>query len=106
MMKWGRIEVNIASTTERYFGNLIIRRTSHKSNFTIWEDVKIITLYEASDLNINWYDYTAESGVWYKYCVQKCTSQGARGLVVLTEKACNAKPRRYLSNRGRPHIKS
>ena len=81
----GRIEVNISSTTERYFGNLVIRRTSHKSNFTIWEDIKRITLYEASDLNITWNDYTAESGVWYKYCVQKCSAKGTRGLVVATE---------------------
>ena len=81
----GRIEVNISSTTERYFGNLVIRRTSHKSNFTIWEDIKRITLYEASDLNITWNDYTAESGVWYKYCVQKCSANGTRGVVVATE---------------------
>lgn len=77
----GRIEINIASETESYFGNLIIRRASHKDNFTVWEDIKKIVIYDASKLNVTWYDYTAESGVWYKYCVQKCSSQNVRGLV-------------------------
>ena len=83
----GRIEVKIFSETERYLGNLTIRRASNRSNFTLWEDVKHIPITSARDnIDITWYDYTIESGIWYKYCVQKRDVQENRGLSVITPK--------------------
>ena len=78
----GRIKVNITSDTDTYFGNLIIRRTSNKSNFKIWEDIKILLVLDDKELNVSWYDYTVESGTLYKYCAQKINSYEERGAVV------------------------
>lgn len=58
--------------------NLIIRRTSSESSFTIWEDLAIKTFtYEAVDWTFC--DFTVESGVWYKYGVQTQDIHGHRG---------------------------
>lgn len=79
----GRVKINISATvTEIFFGNLTIRRSSNKSNFAIWEDVNNTTIANGKVLNYTWYDYTIESGVWYKYCVQKRNSKGDRGPVI------------------------
>ena len=79
----GRIIVNILSSSSAPFlGNLAIRRSSNKSNFTIWEDVKIISISDNQKLDLTWYDYTAESGVWYKYCAQKINNRGDRGIII------------------------
>ena len=62
-----------------YSGNICIRRASSKDNFTKWDDIKI---YIARAEYINdipiIYDYTAESGVWYKYGVQAIDKDGNR----------------------------
>lgn len=79
----GRIKVNIISNvSEIFFGNLIIRRSSSKTDYTIWEDVHQQTFSDGQILNYTWYDYTVESGIWYKYCVQKRNSNGDRGAIV------------------------
>lgn len=82
---YGRIKVNILSTiTEIFFGNLTIRRTSSESNFKVWEDVHEVTIENREALNYTWYDYTVESGIWYKYCAQRRDSSGARGVSIIT----------------------
>lgn len=78
----GCVKIHVESTVERFFGNLTIRRTSNKSNFTLWEDVHTTAITSEGFLNYDWHDYTVESGVWYKYCVQKRSRNGDRGLVV------------------------
>lgn len=80
-VEYGRIKVDIL-ISEVYFGNLIIRRTSNKSDFTIWEDVQFLHFLDTEESNISWYDYTVESGTLYKYCVQKINSNGIRGATV------------------------
>lgn len=78
----GRIGVNIVGETARtaFVGTITIRRTSSNSNFELWEDVHTVEL-QVNELNYTWYDYTIESGVWYKYCVQKRNAAGHRGIV-------------------------
>ena len=63
-------------------GNFCIRRSDEKSNFTKQEDIKIIVLKQESvaDLDIV-YDYTIESGVYYKYGVQQIDQTGNRSLM-------------------------
>lgn len=78
----GRVLIRVSSDTDRFFGNLTIRRTSSATNFAIWEDVHTTTIVSEDFLDFTWYDYTVESGVWYKYCVQKRNSYGDRGLIV------------------------
>ena len=82
----GDIEIKIFSNKETYLGNLVIKRASSKDNFTFWEDVQFITVTSArQDIDITWKDYTIESGIWYKYCVQKIDLEENRGLVVMIE---------------------
>lgn len=81
----GCIGVTVTAT-ERYLGNLTIRRTSNKSNFTLWEDVYHYQSRPSTPINFEWRDYYVESGVWYKYCVQKRDVRGSRGLSTESEK--------------------
>ena len=81
----GRIGLNVKSNMAIPFaGTITIRRTSSKSNFELWEDVHTIEL-RVERLDYTWYDYTIESGVWYKYCVQKRDAVGNRGIVTKLE---------------------
>ena len=77
----GRIGLRITTDVVSAFAGIItIRRTSSKSNFELWEDVHTVELREEK-LDYTWYDYTIESGIWYKYCVQKRDGAGNRGVV-------------------------
>lgn len=79
----GRIIVKIIPTINKDFiGNLTIRRTSSKSNFHKWEDIKNYTFLEKRPLDFSFYDSTIESGVWYKYGIQKRNSFGDRGILI------------------------
>lgn len=81
----GRVKLIIASRDlSSFIGNLTIRRTSSESNFHKWEDVKNFVFKSNDSLNIAWYDYTVESGVWYKYGVQKKNCNGDRGVITTT----------------------
>ena len=80
----GRISLRLYSEkVEPYFGNICIRRSDSKSNFAIWEDIKIIPIVNQviNELPII-YDYTVESGVWYKYGIQVIDSSGFRSTLV------------------------
>jgi hypothetical protein len=67
----GRVEVVIeASESEKVLANIIIRRASSRSNFTVWEDVHAESLSLESGEKYSWYDFTVESGVFYQYGVQ------------------------------------
>ena len=78
----GRIGIRIVGNSmETFLGNITIRRASSKDDFSIWEDVTTFTLKEGSYLDTLWYDYTVESGVWYKYGMQKRDSIGTRGVI-------------------------
>lgn len=80
----GRIVVNVKSTTtDVFFGNLCIRRASSEDNFQYWQDIKIQVMDDGSILDYIWYDYTAQSGIYYKYCAQSIDAKGYRGSVVM-----------------------
>lgn len=59
---------------EEFTGRYFIRRTDSTTNFTIWEDIKIIT--KVKDNNAYrfkgeiYYDYTIKDGTFYKYGIQ------------------------------------
>ena len=72
----GRIKLTITTPAGReyYAGNFIIRRSSSESNFTYWEDFKIIQINDsnkASRTEHVLYDYTVDSGIIYKYQFSK-----------------------------------
>lgn len=78
------IGINIKSRegAATFVGNITIRRTSSESNFTIWEDVNTVSITEDQELDYTWYDFTIESGIWYRYCAQKRSSTGQRGVII------------------------
>lgn len=75
----GRIGINILGAAADFVGTITIRRSSSKTDFTVWEDIHTFTIIN-EPLNYTWYDYTVESGVWYKYYAQKRNSSGGRGI--------------------------
>lgn len=74
----GRIVLTIkkSNITDGFTGELVLRRTSNKTNFTIWEDLKTYKYTGATAIKEIFNDMTIESGVWYKYYLQK-RSNGA-----------------------------
>jgi hypothetical protein len=80
----GRIALKIYSpSTEPWSGNICIRRASQEDNFQTWEDIKIFTVKEENLNSLDViYDYTIQSGVWYKYGIQSIDKDGTRGVVV------------------------
>ena len=79
----GRAKIDIInSTQDNFLGNIVIRRSSNESNFTVWEDVHIKYFDGSSTLNYTWYDYTIKSGIWYKYKAQKINSAGIRSQAI------------------------
>ena len=83
----GRIKLQVTTDAVSAFAGIItIRRTSSKSDFQLWEDVHTVELRDEK-LNYTWYDYTVESGVWYKYCIQKRDGSGNRGIITKLDTA-------------------
>ena len=84
----GRIGIHIKGKpgTGTFIGNITIRRTSSESNFTLWEDVHTESFGDNTLLDYTWYDYTIESGVWYKYAAQRRSSTGGRGVIIKFKK--------------------
>lgn len=81
----GRARVHIlGNTLDPFLGNITIRRSCNKSNFTIWEDIQTVILDKGTPLDLVWDDYTVESGIWYKYCAQKRVGNGNRGIIIST----------------------
>lgn len=82
-----RIGIILKSISEdsAFLGRLTIRRTSSESNYTIWEDVYSTAIVDSKALNLVWYDYSIESGIWYKYSAQRRNSVGARGVSITTD---------------------
>lgn len=71
----GRIGIKIYDFENKIFsGNICIRRTDNKSNFTKWEDIQIL-VYKQESINDKEiiFDYTVESGIWYQYALQEIT---------------------------------
>lgn len=79
----GRIVLNIKKSdiTDGFTGTLIVRRTSSKTNFTIWEDLIEYSYSGAAAIKETFSDTTIESGVWYKYYLQKLGNASTKASV-------------------------
>lgn len=68
----GRVGLQLYADSIETDLDVMIRRADSRDNFQTWTDIKQLTLTAE---NINSlpivYDYTVESGIWYKYGVQK-----------------------------------
>ena len=71
-------EMYIDTQNQGYVGNLAIRRTSAKSNYTDWQDLKNFSVSGPTQPYV-YYDFTAQSGMSYKYLIQKRDPRGRRG---------------------------
>ena len=79
----GRIVLSIKKSdiTEGFTGTLIVRRTSSKTNFTIWEDLIEYSYDGATAIKETFSDTTIESGIWYKYYLQKLGNASTKASV-------------------------
>ena len=79
----GNIDLQIRRSTDQtpISGNIVVRRSSSKENFTIWEDIHTEAVLNVQEVDITWSDYTVESGVWYSYCAQVVLPDGTRGKI-------------------------
>lgn len=57
---------------------LLIKRTSSKDNFGIWENLYSCIITQNTFADIIWTDNTLQPGVWYKYNIIKYNSSGNR----------------------------
>ena len=79
----GRIVLSIKKSdiTDGFTGTLIVRRASSKTNFTIWEDLIEYSYDGAAAIKETFSDTTIESGIWYKYYLQKLGNASAKASV-------------------------
>lgn len=73
------LNIKKADVETSFAGTIVIRRTSNKSNFTVWEDVYQKTFNGTNVIDFEWRDFSIESGVWYDYAVQVVDEQKLRG---------------------------
>lgn len=66
-----------------YNGQVIIKRTDNKSDFTIWEELYKEGFNNVESINFSWVDYTIESGVLYKYAIQGVNEDGLKSEMVI-----------------------
>jgi hypothetical protein len=78
-----RIGIKFYSTETSVFnGNICLRRSDSKDNFSTWSDIKIVNCTNTIINNLPMmFDYTAESGVWYRYGVQLISTEGDRSIL-------------------------
>ena len=79
----GNIDLQVRRSTDQtpISGNIVLRRSSSKENFTIWEDIHTEAVLNVQEVDITWSDFTVESGVWYSYCAQVVLPDGTRGKI-------------------------
>lgn len=66
----GQMTIRISRISQTAFtGELIIKRSSDDTNFTIWEDMHTITVDGQTSFSYDWVDKTVESGKLYKYAL-------------------------------------
>lgn len=79
-------EKSTVNNIKRYF----IRRCDSKDNFKAWKDIKSIAIEGAKEnpVDLLFYDYTVESGVWYKYSIQLMDTHEVRSPMNITPNPC------------------
>ena len=74
----------IETFQENLDGTYILSRADEKTNFTIWEDLAHFEFFDNADFNTEltlfYEDFTIESGIKYKYMIQKESVLGFRSV--------------------------
>ncbi len=80
-------------------GVYYLTRSDERSNFTIWEDLAKFDFYNETDYNdelmLLYEDFTIESGLRYKYALQKESSLGYRSIPKYEFNDMEASPTHY-----------
>ena len=71
-----KLSLNRPSSMGSFTGQIIIKRTSNKSNYTKWEDMYTTNYQNVTGISYDWYDYTIENGIWYVYAIQGVDEDG------------------------------
>lgn len=79
--------------------NVTLRRTSSKSNFTIWEDIANKT-FENTTLEWQFDDFSIESGVFYQYGAQSRDNRGRRSAMIKTTQEMGQFDDAFLTEHG------
>ena len=83
----GRIAIKLYSWSEEPFtGSVVLRRADSRTKFETWEDIQVFNFHNQviNSLDI-FYDYTVESGIWYKYGIQAINKQNHRSRLITTD---------------------
>lgn len=70
----------------------VIKRASHQTDFSKWEEVDSLIIKEDKLYNFTWYDYSAEPGVWYRYHIIRYNSSGVRTSSIKTQEPIMTDP--------------
>lgn len=65
-----RGSIGVMVSGDKISENIMIRRTSNKSSFKMWEDVHLFWILSDEEWKYYWEDFSVEPGVVYKYAVQ------------------------------------
>ena len=57
---------------------IVFKRASSRNNFSQWQEIDVVTIDEDNVVDLTWFDYTIEPGVWYKYYLIRYNSSGGR----------------------------
>ena len=105
----GSVKVNIISNQDGDSGklsqNIIIRRTSSRTNFKYWEDVNIRFAELGSTLNQTWFDRTVEPGIWYKYSAYLRNVTGFKSNIIYTANMVMVNPEDIFLTTGNYQLK-
>lgn len=92
----------------------VIKRASHQTDFSKWEEVDSLIIKEDKLYNFTWYDYSAEPGVWYRYHIIRYNADGVRTSSIKTQQPIMTDPQdiflvgegRQLAIRFNPQVSS
>lgn len=85
-------------TDETISGNYVITRSSERSNYGQWEDIKFLNFTNKSfQDDIIHQDFTVESGVKYKYAIQQENMAGLRTAAIYEESTLASSPAREVN---------
>lgn len=76
----GYVKIQYKGAEKDYLGNLVLRRSDSNGSFYNWTDLKNFKVN--GNGSFIYYDFTVQSGVFYRYLVQKRDSRGRRGTPV------------------------
>ena len=68
---FNQMYISSSSTVFPSGSQIILRRSSSKTNFNLWKQLINIKITETGLTDFIWEDYTVEPGVWYKYQILK-----------------------------------